>query len=45
MGQNRHALRIHTYETLPSNEYGIEQSQTNFKMERKHSVLQMKEEL
>jgi hypothetical protein len=29
------------YGTLPSNEYGNKQSQTNFKMERKHSVLQM----
>jgi len=29
------------YGTLASNEYGNKQSQTNFKMERKHSVPQM----
>jgi hypothetical protein len=29
------------YGTLPSNEYGNEQFQTNIQMERKHSVLQM----
>jgi hypothetical protein len=49
----KHIIRLLTYDrtgmqyeyiqygTLPYNEYGNEQFQTNFKMERKHSVLHM----